>query len=372
MRIVFTGGGTGGHFFPILEVAREIKRITEAERILDVQLLYFGPEPFDPEVLRMENIIFNRIPAGKIRRYFSLQNLVDLFRTAAGIIQALWKMFLVMPDVVFAKGGYGSFPTLLAARVYRIPVIVHDSDAVPGRVNRWAGKWVKRIAIAFPSAAAYFPKERTALTGTPVRRRILGGNREQARETFGTFSERPVILVTGGSQGARVINETVAQILKELTSHYEVIHQAGTANFEDVQLETAPIIEGGGEPYYHLIAFLDEARLRAAFTLADLVISRAGGTAIVEIAAWGKPAIIIPIKGSAQEHQRENAYAYAERGAAVVIEVDNLTPSLLLNEIQKLMQDPERRRKMGEAARAFSRPDAAEAIAKEIIALGLH
>ena len=372
MRIVFTGGGTGGHLYPILAVAREVKRIAEEERILDLELLYFSPEASIPEEIAAEEILFRRIRAGKIRRYFSFANFTDGVKVIAGIVQALWHMFIVMPDVVLAKGGYGSFPTLLAARLYRIPVILHESDAVPGRVNRWAGRWAARSAISFREAAEYFPASSTALTGVPIRKQILGGNIEPARESLGLFSARPVIFVMGGSQGARVINETVTQILKELTLQYEVIHQAGEKNYEDVRLETMPILEGGGAGYYHLGGFFDEEKMRSAYLLADLIVSRAGATAIFEIAAWGKPSVLIPIKNSAQDHQRKNAYSYAGRGAAVVVEEDNLTPSVLFNEIQKLMADPERRKKLGEEAKNFAVFDAAETLAKEILNLGLH
>ena len=371
MRIVFTGGGTGGHIYPIVAIAREIKRIAEEERIVDIELFYFGPESDSPETLKSEDIVFSRVSAGKIRRYFSFWNFTDIFKVIFGILEALWKMFAVMPDVVFCKGGYGAFPTILAARIYRIPVMVHESDAVPGRVNQWTGQWAKRVAISFTGALKYFPKERTALTGVPVRKRILGGEIGQAKETLGVFSSKPVIFAMAGSQGARVINQTIVQILKELTAKYEIIHQVGEKNYEDLRLETKPIIEGEREAYYHLAPFLDEGKMRSAYFLADLVISRAGSS-IFEIAAVGKPAILIPLKHAAQDHQRENAYQYARRGGAVVIEEDNLTPSVLLHEIQTLLNDPERLKQMKQAAQSFARPDAAELIAREILTLGLH
>ena len=372
MRIVFTGGGTGGHLYPIIAVAREIKRIAEEERILDLQLFYFSPEAVPPQSVEEEEIVFRHITAGKLRRYVSFQNVTDIFKIVFGIFQAIWSMFLVMPDVVFAKGGYGSFPTLLAARIYRIPVLIHESDAVPGRVSQWAGRWVARAAISFQETGRYFPAVSRAFTGIPIRKRILWGNVDQAREILGIFSPRPVILIMGGSQGARVINETVTQILKDLVGQYEVIHQAGEKNFEDVRLETMSILGREGATYYHLAGFFNESELDSAYLLSDLIISRAGATSIFEIAARGKPAIVIPIENSAQDHQRKNAYAYAGHGAAVVIEEGNLTPSVLFNEIQKLMADPERRKKLSEAAQRFSRVDAAEILAKEILKLGLH
>lgn len=373
MRIVFTGGGSGGHLYPLIAIAREIKRIAEEERILNVQLFYFGPEVTAPEVMQAEEIWSSHVTAGKFRRYFSLWNVVDLLRMGFGIGQALGKIFVLMPDVVFAKGGYGSFPTLLAARLYRIPVIIHESDAVPGWVNRWAGKWARRIAISFAAAAKFFPPgERIALTGVPLRKRILlAGDSDQAREALGISTQRQVIFALAGSQGARIINQTIIEILPTLASQYEIVHQAGEKNFEDVRLESTAILEGGGAPFYHLTAFLDEEKMRSAYLLAELVISRAGSS-IFEIAAWGKPAILIPLKHAAQDHQRKNAYEYSERGAAVVIEEDNLTPLVLVNEIQKLAADPVRRKRMGEAARALAKLDAAEIIAKEILTLGLH
>lgn len=372
MRIAFTGGGSGGHITPIIAVSREIKRIAEEERILDVELFYFGPESEMPDLMRDEEIIFSHVFSGKIRRYFSLLNIIDAFKTVAGIIQALWKVFFAFPDVVFSKGGYGAFPVLFAARIYGIPVIIHESDSVPGRVNAWAGRWAAKIAISFGSAAKYFPENKTALVGVPIRKSLIGGNLELAREIFGIFSERPVILIIGGSQGAEVINQTVAQVLKGLLDTCEVIHQAGKNNYEDVRLETSAIIEESAEAYYHLLPFLDESKLRAAYFLSSLVVTRAGATTIFEIAAAGKPSVLIPIKNSAQDHQRKNAYEYASRGAGVVIETDNLTPSVLLNEIIKQLSDAERLKAMGEAALKFARPDAAQLLAREALKLGLH
>lgn len=372
MRIVFTGGGSGGHFFPIVAIVRELKRIAEEERILDLELFYFGPDRYQPEVMQAEEMLFSHVTSGKLRTYFSFWNAVDMFKIAIGILEALIKLFYVMPDIVFGKGGYGSFPTLLVARLYRIPVIIHDSDSVPGRVNQWAGGWVKRIAISFPSAAAYFPNGRTALTGNPVRKRILTGNVEQARESLGVFSDRPVILIIGGSQGARAINHVIVQILASLVSQFEVMHQTGALEFEDVQLETGAILKNGDEAYYHVFPFFDEERMRSAYVLADLVVSRAGAATIFEIAAIGKPSVLIPLGIAKQDHQRKNAVDYGSQGGAIVIEEENLTPSVLLNEVLKLMADPKRRTEMSQAAKSFARPDAAALIAREIMNIGIH
>lgn len=372
MRIVFTGGGTGGHLYPIIAIAREIRRIAEEERILGLRLYYIGPDAVPAELARAEEIIAGRITAGKIRRYFSFKNFLDIFWVFWSLGQALLKMFLVMPDVVFIKGGYGSFPVALAARLYRIPAMVHESDAVPGRVNRWAGKWARRVAISFTSAQAQFPSARTALTGVPIRKRLAGANRDQSREVLGVYSDRPALLILGGSQGALAINRAVIEILPSLLAEYELIHQTGELNYDDLRFETAPLIAKGLEHYYHLTPFLKEEELAAAYAIADLVISRAGGTTIFELASSAKPSILVPIKIAAQDHQRQNAYAYAAGGAAIVLEEDNLTPSLLLHEIKTLVADPARRAKMAEAAKAFAKPGAAAVIAQELLTLGLH
>lgn len=371
MRILFTGGGTGGHFFPIIAIVREIKDIAEEERILDTQFFYLGPKTAGEEVLEKEGVIISHITTGKIRRYFSFWNFVDALKIGWGLAQSFWRLFVLMPDVIFSKGGFGSFPILFVARLYRLPVIIHESDIIPGRVNRWAAKFAKRIAVSFEKTAEMFPPEKTAVTGNPVRKRILGGNVSEAREEFKAFSGKAVVFVIGGSQGSQILNDITLEILKELARRYEVIHQTGAKNYEDVLLQARLILENKTGDY-HAYPFLDEGQLRGAYLLSAIIVSRAGAGAIFEIAAWGKPSILVPLKDAAQDHQRENAYAYGRAGAAIVIEEANLTAQLLLHEIDSVIGDQERLRRMSEAAQRFSRLDGAEVIAREILKLGLH
>jgi len=371
MRILFTGGGTGGHLFPITALVREIKDLAEEKRMLDMQFFYIGPRTEGDDILEKEEVMVSHIIAGKLRRYPSFKNLVDAVKIVVGVLQALWKVFVLMPDVVFSKSGYGGFPVLLACWIYRLPVIIHESDIIPGRVNRWAAGFAKRIAVSFEKTAQEFPKEKVAVTGNPIRTRILGGNIEEAREELGVLSGRPVALVMGGSQGSQILNNTILVILKELLSKYEIIHQTGSKNFEDVSGQ-AKVILGGRSEDYHAYSFFDERQLRNAYILSDIVISRAGAGAIFETAAWGKPAILVPLKNSAQDHQRENAYEYARSGAAVVIEEANLTPRLLLHEIERVLADKEHLKRMSEAAQRFARVDGTKVIAEEILRLGLH
>lgn len=374
MRILFAGGGTGGHFYPIIAVARALRKIADEKRILDLEMIFMSDTPFDVGLLNREDIKFKRTPAGKIRRYFSLLNITDTAKTAIGIVKAVWDIFLNIPDVIFAKGGYASFPALIAGRLFKIPVIIHESDSVPGKVNMWARKFARRIAISFPETIEYFKEEpKIALTGTPIRTQILGGNPDEAYTQFKLSTELPVIFVLGGSQGAQTINNAILDILPELLKKYQVIHQCGKKNYDEIQKRSDLILENSEFlNRYRLFAFLNEAELRNASSIADLILSRPGGTAIFEIAAWGLPAILIPIQNSAQDHQRKNAYAYASTGAAIVIEQQNLTSNILTFEIDKLISNPEKLETMKKKAQNFARIDAADKIANEIIELALE
>ncbi len=372
MRILFTGGGTGGHVFPIIAVMRELKRMAEEERILDVEIFYASPDDFGKDLIEQEGALRIKIRSGKIRRYASWRNIADAFTLVLGIFQALWNFFLIVPDVVFSKGGHGALPSVIAAIVFRIPLIIHESDAAPGLVNRFSARFAKRIGIAFAGAEEFFRGKNVALIGVPIRKRILGGDATQAKEKLAILSRLPVVGVMGGSQGAQKINNALLGCLKDMTEEYEVAHQTGANNFEDAAGEARVILEFGHTERYRAFGFLDEFQLEEFYSACDLVVSRAGASSIYEIAAWGKPSLLIPLSHAAQDHQRENAYEYAAAGAAVVIEEGNLTPHILLGEVRKLMGDPEKRKKIGEAAKRFSRVDSAEVVAREILKMGIH
>lgn len=373
MKILLAGGGTGGHFFPLIAVARELRSYAAEQRLVSMELTLMSNSPFDPSLLREEGIRFVKVPAGKLRRYVSLLNILDLFKTLFGIARALWYIFRNFPDVIFAKGGYASFPALLAGRIFRIPVVVHESDVVPGLVNSWAGKFADRVAISFSETARYFPGEKTALTGNPVRKDVLGGSVAEAEEVFGLERGVPTVLVFGGSQGAKKINDVLVDALPELTKEVQVIHQTGEKQFKEIRGRSRIVLEKTAlARRYHPFAFLDAPLLRNASRASVLAVSRAGAGMIFEIAAWGLPSIVIPIIHAAQDHQRKNAYAYARTGAATVLEEANFTPHVLSAEIMRLVADPGARNEMKNAAQSFARIDAARKIAEEIIRIGIH
>src|SRR3989344_5236989 len=188
MRILFSGGGSGGHFFPILAIVAELKRLAASERLTSFEIFYMSPDDFGYDLLSREGVIPIKISTGKWRNYFSFKNYLDIFRTAFGIWEALWNFFLIIPDVVFIKGGYGSLPAVVGAVLFRIPIFVHESDAIPGKVNRFAARFARRIAISFEGADQFFPASKTAFTGIPVRKAILGGRREDARSDLDIYS----------------------------------------------------------------------------------------------------------------------------------------------------------------------------------------
>ncbi len=371
MKILLTGGGTGGHFYPVIAVAQAIRAIAADTKLVDVRLFYMAPQPYDRQQLFDNNITFVPNSAGKMRRYFSIANFFDLFRTGWGIVTAIWSLYFIFPDVVFAKGGYVSFPALWAARFLGIPVVIHESDSVPGRLNRWAGKFATRVAVSWPEAAQFFPAGKVAVTGNPIRKELFQPVHQGAREFLEMMPTVPIILVLGGSQGAQLINEHFMNALPRLLEKYQVIHQTGDANFEKTKALASVVLGSSShKDRYKPFANLDVLALRMAAGASDIVITRAGST-LFEIAAWGLPAIIIPITDSNGDHQRQNAYNYARTGAAVVIEENNISANIIVSEVDRLMSNPAERETMKKAALAFARNDAALLIAKEIIGIAL-
>lgn len=375
MKIVFTGGMTGGHFYPIIAIAESLHDIVREKYLVAPQLYYIAPTPFDERALFENSIVFLKSPAGKIRRYFSIRNITDLPLTFIGFFISLIHLFRVYPDVLISKGGYASVPTVLAAAVLGIPIIIHESDAKPGRANLFAARFATRIATSFDSAGEYFPEKtrsKVARTGTPIRKALLIPAPEDARELLGIDASVPTVLILGGSQGSEKINTIVLEALPDLVSFVNIIHQTGADNFENTQ-EIAKIAleEHSHTTRYHPFAYLSIDSLRQAGGISALVVSRAGAGSIAEIAAWKLPALLIPIPEAVSHDQRLNAYAFARTGAATVLEEENLTPHLFVSEIRRIVTDVALTKKMGESGSSFSDPDAASLIATAALSIAL-
>ncbi|MBI3305025.1 UDP-N-acetylglucosamine--N-acetylmuramyl-(pentapeptide) pyrophosphoryl-undecaprenol N-acetylglucosamine transferase [Candidatus Parcubacteria bacterium] len=363
-RIVLSGGGTGGHLFPLVAVARQLAMKAAAQG-RPLELHYVGPKPQAASTLTNEGVVTHFIFAGKLPRYYAWRLPWELVKLPISFVQTLVVLLKLMPDAVFAKGGYGSVPVALVAWLYRIPVFVHESDTIPGLANRIIAHVARRIAVAFPDAARFFRESKVTVTGNPLRRPLLEGSAARAREIFAIRTDKPILLILGGSQGAEAINDLVVASLRDLLIRYEVIHQVGEATFERVSEEAKVEIGTGLETGYHARPFLSEAELADAYAAASLIISRAG-SGLFEIAALGKPAILIPLPSAAQDHQRENAYAYAHTGAALILEQGNLTPHLFAERISSLLEHPETTAQMDERAKAFAKIDADEKVAEEV------
>lgn len=376
MKILLTGGGTGGHFYPIIAIVEELNQIVKENHLLRPEIYYMSTEPYNEGLLFENNITFEKVTAGKMRRSLSPKNIIlnflDLFKIFFGSLGALWRIFILYPDVIFGKGGYASFPALFAAKILRIPVIIHESDSTPGKVSAWAGKFARRIAISYPEAIKFFKKEKVAYTGNPIRKEIREPLSVGSYKLLGLTEGIQTILILGGSQGSVFINEVIMDALPELVKKYQIVHQTGKKNFKVIEETSEVVLQGSSHAdRYKFFDYLNVLNLRASAGIADIVISRAGST-IFEIASWGKPSIIIPIPEPTSHDQRMNAYSYARSGAAIVIEEKNLAGSLLVSEVDRILENPEEKERMAKCASDFARRDSAKLIAREIIAIALE
>jgi len=368
MKILFTGGGTGGHIYPIAAIIRELKKKYGAS----VQISYMGPKDnFCTVVLAREHVKAKRIVSGKIRRYMNpfslLQNVIDtVVKIPFGILQSFFYLFFANPDLVFSKGGYGSFPVVISARALGIPIFLQESDIIPGLAIKKTIKYATGIFVSFPGTEN-LPARKMIVAGNPIRLEMMGGSKPEGVDELGVKGGRPVILVMGGSQGAQRINDKILDAMPELLKVYEIIHLTGPKNIDQVIKESKITVGEKDLEYYHPIGYADEKALANIYATADLIISRAGSGSIFEIAAVNKPSMLIPLPEAAQNHQVRNAYAYAQTGAALVMEENNFTSHLFLEKIHDLLDSPETLAAMAEAAAQFARPNAGQVIADYIV-----
>jgi UDP-N-acetylglucosamine--N-acetylmuramyl-(pentapeptide) pyrophosphoryl-undecaprenol N-acetylglucosamine transferase len=370
-RVVLTGGGSGGHIYPLLAVAEALQAKCD-QLHAPVEFSYLGPKDAYSALLSQRGLPVYPIASGKMRRYFSIDNFLDGPKFVIGFFQALWKLYLIMPDVVFSKGGTGALPVVVAAWFYRIPIAIHDSDAQPGLTNVTSGRFATRVFLSFARAAAFFRANKVEVTGSPLRTELLGErvSHEAAKEIMGFDKTQPLVLIIGGSQGAQRINEFVLANLPQFVAMTSVLHQTGPGNFAEVEklskvaLANAPItyryvpvgyFGGGGTGSA-------SGDMATALTAADVVVARSGSS-VCEFASFGLPAILIPLSTSANDHQRVDAYEFAATGAAIVIEEANLLPGIFFAQLTNILTDADLRAKMSAASSAFFIPGAADKIA---------
>jgi len=369
-KILLTGGGTGGHIYPIIAVAEKLQQVGGD----DIKLIYIGPKNNLTHEFSEREITIYKITSSKLRRYFAFANFFDIPKFIFSVFEAIVKLFFIMPDVVFSKGGPGTFAVVLAARFYFIPVLLHESDSVPSLTSKLSSKFTKRIGVSFKSTLKYFPSSKTFFAGNPIRGGLLENwlDKERAKNYIGFKENEPLILVLGGSQGAAKINEFITEYLGILLAKYQLLHQVGEKNLTFVSEESKYILSKLNreeQRRYRLVSSMKLQELKFAINAADLVIARAGAGAIFEIAAFGKPSILIPLEGSAGDHQKKNAYEYADTGAALVIEESNLTKNIFFDQFKKLIEDNGRLERMSQAALRFAKPESTDIIVKEILSL---
>lgn len=371
IRVVLTGGASGGHIYPLLAVSRELEKLS-IDGSMFIELLYLGPNDEFGAIIKKSGIPMYSIFKSKFRRYPSFATIIDIPKFILSIPQALLKLFFLMPDVVFSKGGPGAFPVVLAAWFYRIPIIIHESDAVPGVTNLLCARFASRIAVAYERTASFFDPAKTAVLGLPVREHLLVpiSKQPEAKTKLGFAPDAPLVLVIGGSQGARYINDFILDASHLLLPVTQILQQVGRKNFPEFQkLHAQSLKEVGSSAHsYKIVDYFDEDDLRLAYAAADLVITRPGST-LFELAALRKPSVLVPITTSANDHQRINAYEFSKGGAAIVIEEGNLLPAIFIKELSLLIQSPKRLEAMGEAAWKMFKPGCAQRIAEEILRL---
>lgn len=320
-RIILTGGGTAGHVTPNIAL---LPRLRE----LQYDIHYIGSyNGIEKELVEQMGIPYHGISSGKLRRYFSLQNFTDPFRVLKGFREADHLIKILKPDVIFSKGGFVSVPVVFAGKKRRVPAVLHESDMTPGLANKLALPSAARICCNFPETLKILPEGKAVLTGSPIRQELLSGDRFKARELLGFSSEKPVILVVGGSLGSVAVNDAIRSVLPSLLSRFQVIHLCGKGKLDP----TLNMQEGYAQFEY----IKDE--LRHFFALSDLIVSRAGANAICEILALHKPNLLIPLSAAASRgDQILNARSFERQGYSLVLEEESLSNPLLLDAINRL------------------------------------
>ncbi len=322
-KIVLTGGGTAGHVTPNLALIPSLQE-------LGYEIHYIGSyQGIEKKLIENAGIPYHGISSGKLRRYFDVKNFSDPFRVLKGYGEALKILKTYKPDVVFSKGGFVAVPVVLAAKHFKIPTIIHESDMTPGLANKICIPSAAKVCCNFPETLNYLPKEKAVLTGSPIRKELLEGDRLSGLQYTGLSANRPVILVIGGSLGSVTVNNAVRKILPKLLPQYQIIHICGKGNLDQSLMNT---------PGYIQYEYVD-APLKHLFAAADLIISRAGANSICEILALRKPNILIPLSAAASRgDQILNARSFEKQGFSTVLEEENLTEDSLYQAISSTDQ----------------------------------
>ncbi|MGC4375547.1 undecaprenyldiphospho-muramoylpentapeptide beta-N-acetylglucosaminyltransferase [Fictibacillus sp. Mic-4] len=351
MKIVLSGGGTGGHIYPALALAKEIKKIHP-----ESELLYIGTEKgLESKLVPRENIPFESIQITGFKRSLSVENIKTVLRFLKGVSKSKKLLKEFKPDIVIGTGGYVCGPVVYAASKLNIPAIVHEQNSIPGLTNKFLSKYVQKVAICFEEAAGYFPKEKVVYTGNPRAQEVKDKDGKRGKESLHLDPAKKTVLIVGGSRGARPINEAFLEALDLVGErNYQFVYVTGEVHYDHV-LEQ--VKKHGNPKNVTIVPFIHN--MPEVLAGMDLVVARAGATTIAEITALGIPSILIPSPYVTNNHQEKNARALESKGAAVVILEKDMNGSLLVQHIDRILTDEKEWSKMHKASKQLGMPDAA-------------
>lgn len=320
-KIVLTGGGTAGHVTPNIALLPELKKS-------GYEISYIGSKNgIEKKLIEDCNINYYGVSTGKLRRYFDLKNFTDPFRIVHGFFEAKRILKKIKPDVVFSKGGFVSVPVVRAAASLKIPCIIHESDLTPGLANKLCIPAAAKVCCNFPETLRYLPSDKAVLTGTPIRDELMTGSAKEGLKLCGFSEFKPVLMIMGGSQGARSINNMVRASLNDLLKDFQVLHLCGKGNLD----ESLTSVRG-----YKQFEYLTDD-LKNAFAAADIVISRAGANAICELVALKKPNVLIPLPtAGSRGDQLLNAESFEAQGFSFVLKEEKMTAETLVSAVQEV------------------------------------
>lgn len=361
-RIIISGGGTGGHIYPAIAIANAFK-----ERFEDAEILFVGAEgKMEMQKVPEAGYKIEGLWISGLQRRLTLDNLSFPFKVWSSLLRSRKIMKRFKPHAVVGVGGYASGPLLRVAVKRNVPAVIQEQNSYAGLTNKLLAKKVRKVCVAYPNMEQFFPAEKVKLTGNPVRKDIadLAGKREKALDHFGFNAAQPVLMVLGGSLGARTLNDSMIENMQQLIdAKVQVIWQSGRFYFEEMKQKLAQF---EGAESIRLFEFLKEMDL--AYASADVVISRAGALSVSELSIAGKPTVFVPSPNVAEDHQTKNAKAMVDNGAAVLVK-DVDARKVLINEALALINDNDRKARLSENIKALAKPNAANEIVDEIVEL---
>jgi UDP-N-acetylglucosamine--N-acetylmuramyl-(pentapeptide) pyrophosphoryl-undecaprenol N-acetylglucosamine transferase len=368
MRVIISGGGTGGHIYPAITIAKTI-----ASMVQPCQILFVGTKHgMEADIVPKEGFEFATVEVRGFERKLSWQNVRTIIKTIAGIGQAFKIVRQFKPDVVIGTGGYVCGPVLLTASLMGVPSMIQEQNVIPGVTNKILTRFVNKVAVGYAEAARYFGKlaDKVAVTGNPIRPEVMSASREEGIKALGLDADKLTILVAGGSLGARTINNAMVDVHRHFAGRRDVqiLHVTGKNEYNNIvgNIRQAGIdVSSAGN--ISIVPYLYNMPL--ALAAADAAIFRAGAIGLAELTARGIPAILVPYPFAAENHQEFNARVLEENGAAVVIRDSELTGARLVEALEKMLSDKEALKIMAEASQKLGHPEAAETIAKLAITL---